>query len=273
MRSLKLDKSIFEKINKDINTIDKEILRHQYTFDIYNSNKIPEERDIEASALFFHSFYNGIENIISVLLKANKEELPNGEYWHTDLLNAAFNQNEKRNYILNINYKEKMDIYKSFRHKIRHIYPSEIKWEEMSPLIENIKDLWKNVKNDIVEYINNIEQIKSLECYRHENCDIDLIKEKNEINLIDDYGNNRINKINYNNIRKYKIISDNKIKNYILYAEANKNNFSQKNVWFLKSDFNKESAAEFINQWNKEYSNVDNYSLQSDNNQKKKTGR
>jgi hypothetical protein len=51
--------------------------------------------------------------------------------------------------------KRKLEEYLLFRHFIRHSYSSELDWNEMGPLVKEIEDVWKIIKYDFEEFINN----------------------------------------------------------------------------------------------------------------------
>ena len=43
----------------------------------------------------------------------------------------------------------------SFRHFIRHSYSSELEWDDMKELVENINELWGKIKTDFELFIIN----------------------------------------------------------------------------------------------------------------------
>jgi len=54
-----------------------------------------------------------------------------------------------------INIKEKLDDYLSFRHFIRHSYSSELDWNVMEPLVNEIDTIWQMVKTDFKSFTEN----------------------------------------------------------------------------------------------------------------------
>jgi len=149
-----LDDTIKTKIDSEISRINNNIEKHKFLFDLYESGKEPELRDIESGGAFLQSFYNGVENITSMILKGiNNEEISNNAQWHTNLLNKAFETTEKRIALFDSKYKKQLNDYKSFRHVFRHKYGYEIDWEDVKPLIGGVKELWENIKYDINNFI------------------------------------------------------------------------------------------------------------------------
>ena len=111
--------------------------------------------EITAAAQVLHSFYNGVESIIVLLLKYKNEKLPNDIRWHRTLFEMAFGVNSNNIKIINDDIKKKLEKYLLFRHFIRHAYSSELDWNEMGPLIKEIENIWKIIKNDFDVFIKN----------------------------------------------------------------------------------------------------------------------
>jgi len=76
-----LDNAIILKINFEIEEIDELLNSARPVFDLC---KIREPDYVErcAIALILHAFYNGIENIISLIIKNKELKLPNDTNWH-----------------------------------------------------------------------------------------------------------------------------------------------------------------------------------------------
>jgi len=108
-----------------------------------------------AAAQVLHSFYNGVESIIVLFFKHMNEKLPNDLSWHKTLLEMAFGTNSHNIKIFRNEIKEKLDDYLSFRHFIRHAYSSELDWNAMEPLINEIDNIWKIVKEDFKNFMEN----------------------------------------------------------------------------------------------------------------------
>jgi hypothetical protein len=117
--------------------------------------KTPDLIEMSATAMFLHSFYNGIENILKLLIKFYDNKLPNDTKWHMELLEKAFIPNEKRKEIFRIEFQEKLEEYLKFRHFIRHSYGFQLEWERMEDLVNGISDYWKTLKENINIFIEN----------------------------------------------------------------------------------------------------------------------
>jgi hypothetical protein len=108
-----------------------------------------------ASAMIMHSFYNGIENIMLLIVKKMDSNLPDGTQWHKKLLARALNKTENRTPIFREELKEPLDEYLRFRHIVRHLYGPQLKWEDMKNLFLDMNMIWKIVKEDLNIFIES----------------------------------------------------------------------------------------------------------------------
>ena len=153
-RLQKLDNAIVQKILFEIDQIDEHLNSASPLFDLC---KIKEPDYIEkcAVAMIIHSFYNGIENMILMIVKNKDSNLPSGIKWHKELLNRAFEKTERRTQIFRGEMKLPLNEYLRFRHVVRNTYGYQLKWEDMKTLLLNIDMIWKNTKEDIKIFIGN----------------------------------------------------------------------------------------------------------------------
>ena len=142
-----------KKIDIEIYQMDKNINVHNFLFDLCKSEEEPNVEIKDSAGMFLHSFYNGIENIASTILKDIGEDISKDFQWHTNLLNKIFNSTEDRPAILKDEYKEQLKKYMSFRHRIRHTYSYNVDWDDAKPLVEGSIELWENIKNDIHNFM------------------------------------------------------------------------------------------------------------------------
>ena len=117
--------------------------------------KEPDIIEMTAAAQVLHSFYNGVESIIVLFVKYIDEKLPNDYKWHKTLFEMAFGTNSKSVKIIRDDIKKKLEKYLLFRHLIRHSYGSELDWNEMGPLINEIIDVWKIIETDFEIFMDN----------------------------------------------------------------------------------------------------------------------
>jgi len=147
-----LDSNVKEKIEYEISRIDKLLSDAQPLLSLCKL-KEPDFIEITAAAQILHSFYNGIESVVILFLKNIHEKIPNDNKWHKALFEITFGRNSKNANILRNDIKGKMEKYMYFRHFIRHSYGSELKWNEMKELVDDLDGIWKIVKIDFLSLI------------------------------------------------------------------------------------------------------------------------
>lgn len=106
--------------------------------------------ELAAIAVFIHNFYNSVENIIKRILIFKGINIKNSSTWHKDLLTTALQYELISEKIIN-----KLIIYLSFRHFFIHAYVISLKWLEIKPLVENIKEVVENFKSEICCFLDN----------------------------------------------------------------------------------------------------------------------
>jgi uncharacterized protein (UPF0332 family) len=142
------------KVLFEISQIDKLLDDSKPLFDLCKL-KEPDFIELSASAMVLHSFYNGIENIIMLIFKHYDEKLPNSIRWHMELLEKAFIKEKDRNQIFENELQKKLEEYLKFRHFVRHSYGFQLEWERMEDLINEISIFWKNIKDNINNFLES----------------------------------------------------------------------------------------------------------------------
>ena len=149
-----MDNSIIQKITFEIEQIDENMDASQPLLDLCKT-KEPDFVEKCGIAMILHSFYNGIENILLIIIKNTDSNLPNGLKWHKDLLYKAFEQTENRSKIFREELKMSLNEYLRFRHFVRHAYGFQFKWEDMKAILFDVKSVWEKVKEDIKLFLEN----------------------------------------------------------------------------------------------------------------------
>jgi hypothetical protein len=149
-----LDNNLKEKIVYEISRINNLFDTGKPLLDLCKL-KEPDFIEASAAALFLHSFYNGIESIVLMILKNINEDIPNSFQWHKELFEKAFEETDKRTIIFRKEYKQQFVEYLTLRHFIRHAYSPDIDWKRLKPLINNAAEIWKIIEKDIQQFIEN----------------------------------------------------------------------------------------------------------------------
>ena len=238
-----MDNKIKNKIDEEFDRNEKNIKDHEFIFELLTNNNIPDLNDRDSANALIQQFYNGIERVFNIILKDSGKFITNGTQWHTDILNTVFAIDEKGNSILDNKYKEQLKEYMYMRHRIRHSYTEDIKWNNVKLLIKNLKNIFNNIKDDVNKYINlniNNDNINITDCIKRYSATKelkDLIGSKTLVTEIEKY-NDKISKL------KFK--DDKKIDIFVLQRKTNINY----EFLHFKKDFNKESALILLKQLN-----------------------
>jgi hypothetical protein len=238
-----LDNVIKSKIKKELKRNADNIKNHEFIFELVDNGETPTLGDRDSANALLQQFYNGIETVFNIILKDKGENITNGTRWHSDVLNAVFNVDKEGNSILNNQYKEQLKEYMSIRHKIRHSYTEDIKWDNVEILINNLKIMFNNINNDVNKYIDlhiNDDNIKITDCKKHHSASNELkvlIENKTVVTEIEKY-NEKIKKLHF---------KDEKGKDVFVLQQ--KTNIGFEFLHFDKN-FSKESALTLLNQLN-----------------------
>jgi len=149
-----LDEKLKIRVTFEISQVDKLLNDSKPLLDLCKL-KTPDFIEISAAAMLLHSFYNGIENILRLIIKFYDAKLPNDIKWHMELLEKAFIANEHRKKIFNIELQQPLEEYLKFRHFVRHSYGFQLDWERMEDLVMGINNIWDKVKSDINVFLEN----------------------------------------------------------------------------------------------------------------------
>jgi len=149
-----LDSKLEAKINNELARIDKLLSDSSPLLELCALRE-PDFIEMSAAALTLHSFYNGLENIILLIVKHTQDVIPQDSQWHKVLFEQAFMSDNKKTKIFRPELKEPLESYLYFRHFIRHSYGSELDWERMKPLIIDMQKVWEVIKEDLNNFKKN----------------------------------------------------------------------------------------------------------------------
>lgn len=100
--------------------------------------------------------YDGFERIFTQILKTIDEDLPSGENWHEEVLQAMYRETSDRPQVLTDDI-DILDELRRFRHMTRNNYPHELSWDLMKKLIKNYENLHERIKKEIKGFLDAIE--------------------------------------------------------------------------------------------------------------------
>jgi uncharacterized protein YutE (UPF0331/DUF86 family) len=108
--------------------------------------------ELAAIATFIHNFYNGVENILKRALIIRQVEMIDTPTWHKDLLKTSSDMG-----IINTDLYNALSNYLSFRHFFIHAYSFTLRWEELKPLVDDLKNVLKSFKSEIYRYVDGFQ--------------------------------------------------------------------------------------------------------------------
>ena len=149
-----MDNNAKEKMEYEISRIEKLMGDAKPLLDLCKHKK-PDFIEITAAAQVLHSFYNGVENISVLFLKNIHEKIPQDMGWHKTLFESIFGENSKNIVLIRRDLKPQLQKYMYFRHFIRHSYSSELNWDEMETLVQNLEETWGKIKSDFELFIES----------------------------------------------------------------------------------------------------------------------
>jgi uncharacterized protein YutE (UPF0331/DUF86 family) len=107
--------------------------------------------ELAGVAALIHNFYNGIENILKLIIISYNKKLPDGSSWHQDLVNIATENN-----IISELTAQELRRYLAFRHFFSHGYSFELDKRRISNLVKDIQAIFANFRDEINKAIDKI---------------------------------------------------------------------------------------------------------------------
>lgn len=90
--------------------------------------------ELAAVATFLHNVYNGMENVLKLILKAKGVSVPGSETWHKELLERSVSER-----VLSRALADQLYPYLAFRHFFSHSYSFRLDAEQLIPLATGVQ--------------------------------------------------------------------------------------------------------------------------------------
>ena len=143
-----MDNIVKEQIIYKIKEIDRLFIEYELIFEKIKIEK-PDLFDMTILGSILHSFYNGLENIFEIIAKNIDGNVPSGNKSHQELLHQMASENNKREEVISEELYLKLREYATFRHFYRHAYSFQLKWEKLEPLINDMQNVWNEMKQTL----------------------------------------------------------------------------------------------------------------------------
>ena len=109
-----------------------------------------------AGAVVIHGMYTGIESIFLKLYQAAKGRFAMTEQWHRTLLDKVGGSSDDAIQIISKDSVEKLNDYLAFRHRFRHNYGWKLNLMLVQNKLQDLPDIWQQVKKEIQVYLKKI---------------------------------------------------------------------------------------------------------------------
>ena len=113
----------------------------------------PDFIECSALATMLHSFYTGIENILSRVTREIDNDPVKGERWHRDLLQRMTEARAERPAVLSDSMRTRLQDYLGFRHFFRSAYSIHFHWQEMETLVLDSERTFQRFSGEIAEFL------------------------------------------------------------------------------------------------------------------------
>lgn len=116
----------------------------------------PNVNEVPAIAAILHSFYTGVEQIFKRIALESDDGIPQGAYWHSELLERMSKTTPLRPAVVSPQLNEVLQEYMDFRHVFRHAYSFELKWPKIAPLVARLHGTMSELEKEIGQFLKNL---------------------------------------------------------------------------------------------------------------------
>ena len=96
----------------------------------------PPIYDLRAVASILTDIYQGAENVFEHIAETTGEGVPSGSEWHKKLLDQMEREAPgARPASIHAETRAALESFRKFRHRARHVYGFDLKWNRMKPLL------------------------------------------------------------------------------------------------------------------------------------------
>ncbi|MFZ5495442.1 MAG: hypothetical protein ACOZE5_08930 [Verrucomicrobiota bacterium] len=115
----------------------------------------PDMIECSALATMLHSFYTGIENLLSRVAREIDGETVKSDRWHRDLLQRMTEARKERSAVISARLRVHLQDYLGFRHFFRNAYSFHFDWEEMAPLVLECENILQQFSREVAEFLSH----------------------------------------------------------------------------------------------------------------------
>ncbi|HID62134.1 MAG TPA: hypothetical protein EYP49_05265 [Anaerolineae bacterium] len=153
-----------QQIENEMGNVERAIARTERSMAGARRHLADQDIYIESAALNLQSVYTGIERIFQLVAERIEQSVPAGEYWHTNLLTQmSLELPDLRPAVIRTTTRDDLDDYRSFRHRIRHVYTYHIDPAKVTALVDRLPDVWAAVKQDLERFLAFLDAVAQAE--------------------------------------------------------------------------------------------------------------
>ncbi|MBM3235475.1 nucleotidyltransferase domain-containing protein [Candidatus Poribacteria bacterium] len=114
----------------------------------------PNEVELGGLGKFVHDFYTAVERIFERIAVWLGEAMPSGERWHIEFLEQMQREVKGRHpAVVDDVLAARLLEYLRFRHRFRHTYGYELKWDKLRPLVEGLSETQMALREQVSNFL------------------------------------------------------------------------------------------------------------------------
>jgi hypothetical protein len=150
-------KELIERIHQELGEIPRVLVRMNEGWEHFRRSN--NDHFLDGVALNLHSFYLGVERILTQIAETIDGNLPRGENWHLLLLQRMMTENPRiRPAVLSTETGMKLDEYRRFRHVVRNVYTYNLDPVKVEKLVGSAPRLFTQIKAELLAFAAFLEQ-------------------------------------------------------------------------------------------------------------------
>ncbi len=115
---------------------------------------------LDSVALNMHGFYDGLEVLMSKIASLIDGTVPSGANWHELLLVQLSEEiNGIRPAVFGDETCAELDVYRGFRHVVRHVYAYKFDPMKLKKLVDSLPSALKMARDELLAFANFLEQV------------------------------------------------------------------------------------------------------------------
>jgi hypothetical protein len=123
------------------------------------ADQLPDNYQKAAIGYYLHNFYNGCENIFSLIARTFENNI-GGDQWHRDLLyRMTLEIQSVRPAVIDEELCGILDNFRSFRHVFRHCYSFELDWAREKIVFDQREEAWRRFETAMKSFLKKLDRI------------------------------------------------------------------------------------------------------------------